>query len=293
MYYFEQEGQFKGKLEVTQELASLLRATPPTGLEESTLWEYCWNTVAFGVQAELDKAEKALMDEAMIKSKGSSKGYSMGKGKVHWSSPFIYSSSWNPYPIPMVLEVVEAISYSWDEYCDKFSGLQSCYFLWSSGYTATRPKSFRPFHSSTPEGSPSLWKGKSDVLRRCLHAFCHPQNGPVLVSFPWATPPIKSQQIQSFQWLPLPCEFFQRSWRLCCGFGGRQAQSSNLAGSKLPSYNATSSSHQNYLHRPLKCCYSKDTWDRSPVRRKDFRNIENIEPKDTGLAKLVPTNDGK
>ena len=35
-YYFEQEGQFKGRLEITKELATLFKATPPTGAEEPT-----------------------------------------------------------------------------------------------------------------------------------------------------------------------------------------------------------------------------------------------------------------
>ena len=59
------------------------------------------------------------MEEAKAKVQGSAKGLQMGKGRVHWSSPFIYSCSFNPYPIPMTIEIVEGISYSWDEFCDK------------------------------------------------------------------------------------------------------------------------------------------------------------------------------
>ena len=172
MYYFEQEGQFKGKLGITKELATLFKATPPTGSEEPTLCECCWNTVAFGVQAELDKAEKALMDEAIAKSKNSSKGYSMGG-----QSPLVVAlhllEQLEPLPIPMVLEVVEAISYSLDEYCDsdKFSkadlkvgDYRAATFC---GAPAAPPQgpSFRPFHSSTLKGSPSPWKGQNEVSK--------------------------------------------------------------------------------------------------------------------------------
>ena len=54
-----------------------------------------------------------------VKRKGSSKGYQMGKGRMHWSSPFMYSCNFNPCPIPMSIDIVESVCYSWDEYCEK------------------------------------------------------------------------------------------------------------------------------------------------------------------------------
>ena len=119
MHYLEQDGEFKGRLEITKELAVKFRATPPEGAEEPNLWDYAWNQVAFGIQAELDRAEKELMEGAKSKTQGSSKGLQLGKGRVHWSSPFIYSCSFNPYPIAMTIDIVESVCYSWDEFCDK------------------------------------------------------------------------------------------------------------------------------------------------------------------------------
>ena len=59
------------------------------------------------------------MEGAKSKTQGSSKGLQLGKGRVHWSSPFIYSCSFNPYPIAMTIDIVESVCYSWDEFCDK------------------------------------------------------------------------------------------------------------------------------------------------------------------------------
>ena len=121
MMYYEEQGMFKGRLEVTNALADIIRSKPPDGVEETTLFDYCWNYVAFGIQAQMDAAEKQIFQEATQKAQGSSKGLQLGKGRVHWSSPFIYSCNFNPFPIPMQMEVVEEVSYSWDEYCDKCS----------------------------------------------------------------------------------------------------------------------------------------------------------------------------
>ena len=121
MMYYEEQGMFKGRLEVTNALADIIRSKPPDGVEEATLFDYCWNYVAFGIQAQMDAAEKQIFQEATQKAQGSSKGLQLGKGRVHWSSPFIYSCNFNPFPIPMQMEVVEEVSYSWDEYCDKCS----------------------------------------------------------------------------------------------------------------------------------------------------------------------------
>ena len=97
----------------------MLRATQPQGAEEACLWDFAWNQVAFGIQAELDCAEKELMEDAKSKAQGSSKGYQMGKGRANRSSPFIYSCNFNPYPIPMSIDIVKSVRYSWGEYCEK------------------------------------------------------------------------------------------------------------------------------------------------------------------------------
>ena len=119
MIYMEQDGEFKGRLEITRELASMFKANPPPGAEEANLWDFCWNSIAFGIQSQMDMAEKEVLEEAKAKSQGTNKGYQLGMGKVHWSSPFIYSCQFNPYPISLQIQIVDEVSYSWDEYCDK------------------------------------------------------------------------------------------------------------------------------------------------------------------------------
>ena len=119
MTYLENKGAFQGKLEMCKELADICKSKPPTNSEDSTLWNHAWNEVAFGIQQEMDSAEKALFEKATLEAKGTSKGVKLGKGRQHWSSPFIYSSNFNPYPIHLTIEIVDAVSYSWDEYCDK------------------------------------------------------------------------------------------------------------------------------------------------------------------------------
>ncbi|CAE7900219.1 Kidins220, partial [Symbiodinium sp. KB8] len=70
---------------------------------------------------EMDKAEKALFDKASREAKGTGKGVQMGKSSRHWSTPLIYSSDSNPFPVPMYVMPVDAIAFSWDELCDKMS----------------------------------------------------------------------------------------------------------------------------------------------------------------------------
>ncbi|CAE7586835.1 unnamed protein product [Symbiodinium microadriaticum] len=101
LIYFEQDGQFKARLEVMKELMEMMRSTPPPSSTESSLRNYCWNSIVFGIQHELDVAEKQALATAQLEATGRTKGYRLGKGKQHWSSPFIYSSNTNPYPITL------------------------------------------------------------------------------------------------------------------------------------------------------------------------------------------------
>ena len=123
MTYYEQSGELRGLLEVDAELFDLMSAKPPHGDEEN-LWAHCWNQLTFGVQHELDVAEKQVFTQAALGAKGSSKGISLGKSQRHWSAPFIYNSAMNPFPIPMTISKVDAVSYCWDEYCDKVAAPQ-------------------------------------------------------------------------------------------------------------------------------------------------------------------------
>ena len=124
LIYFEQDGQFKARLEVVKELMEMMRSTPPPSSTETSLWNHCWNSIVFGIQHELDVAEKQALATAQLEASGRTKGYRLGKGKQRWSSPFIYSSNTNPYPITLQVAEVTEIYYSWDEYCDKFGSAQ-------------------------------------------------------------------------------------------------------------------------------------------------------------------------
>ena len=125
MHYFEHNSQFQGRLEVCRELYSPLESKPPQGAEESTLWDHAWNKIAFGVQLELDRAEKEIFNQAHAAAKGGSKGISLGKSSRHYSSPLIYSSEYNPFPTSMTVIPVDEVFFSWDEYCDKTNSAQS------------------------------------------------------------------------------------------------------------------------------------------------------------------------
>ena len=110
MHYFEHNSQFQGRLEVCRELYSLLESKPPQGAEESTLWDHAWNKIAFGVQLEMDRAEKEIFNQAHAAAKGGSKGISSGKSSMHYSTPLIYSSEYNPFPISMTVIPVDEVS---------------------------------------------------------------------------------------------------------------------------------------------------------------------------------------
>ena len=121
MIYFEKDGVFQGRLEVTKDVHAIIQSKPPPPALEETMWEHHWSEVAYGIQMEMDKAEKALFDKASREAKGTGKGVQMGKSSRHWSTPLIYSSDSNPFPVPMYVMPVDEIAFSWDELCDKMS----------------------------------------------------------------------------------------------------------------------------------------------------------------------------
>ena len=95
-FYFEKDGVFQGRLEICEPLSTACDATPLVGATEHSMWAYMWNQVVFGIQHEMDLADKANLDAAIQQSKGGGKGASIGKGSRHWTAPFVYSSSSNP-----------------------------------------------------------------------------------------------------------------------------------------------------------------------------------------------------
>ena len=131
LHYYEEGHVFQGLLEVDESLHAAMTETPPAAwnVEEPTLWEWAWNHVSFGVQHEMDLAEKALFREKAKSAKGDGKGISLGKGARHYSAPLVYSSDMDPYPIPLCIRKVPdaSIAYVWDDYCDKLKeGDQKC-----------------------------------------------------------------------------------------------------------------------------------------------------------------------
>ncbi|CAE7225743.1 unnamed protein product [Symbiodinium natans] len=94
VHYATEGGYLRGTLEVNPYLWDLLQTTPPDHLmaDESSIWDHAWNAVVFGVQHEMDVAERDLYRQAAQAAKGTGKGMK-----------------------------VEAVAYVWDEYCDKFS----------------------------------------------------------------------------------------------------------------------------------------------------------------------------
>ena len=121
MHYFEEEGQLKGFLEVVPELTKALLTTPPPGALEENCWEHHWSKIVYGIQHEIDQADKDQFQHAQELSKGTGKGVLLGKGKRHWSASAVYSSADNPYPIDIAVKEVSSVVYVWDEYCDKFA----------------------------------------------------------------------------------------------------------------------------------------------------------------------------
>ena len=121
VHYFEADGKFQALLEVDEKLAAAMQATPPQGVEEPNCWSHSWNEIVFGVQHEMDLADKALFSSLLRDAKGSGKGVMMCRGSRHYSAPLIYSSDMLPYPIPIQVRQVPQIAFVWDEYCDKLS----------------------------------------------------------------------------------------------------------------------------------------------------------------------------
>ena len=120
MHYFEEAGELKGFLEVVPELSKAMKATPPIGATEPNCWEHFRCRIVYGIQHEIDLADKDQFQKAMTSSQATGKGLLVGKGKRHWSSSAVYSSVDNPYPLDIAVKEVPPISFVRDERCDKF-----------------------------------------------------------------------------------------------------------------------------------------------------------------------------
>ena len=120
LFYYEDNGEFKGRLEVAKDLEKILMAPPTeTTAPESSLWAQMWNKVQWGNQWELDQAESAAITAARSDAAVSGKGLNLGKGKRHWSAAAVHTNYYEPYPFSLEFMVVDSIYFSWDEFCEK------------------------------------------------------------------------------------------------------------------------------------------------------------------------------
>ena len=83
MHYFEEGGELRGYLETTPPITRALLAKPPIGAPEDDCWEHHWTRIVYGIQHEIDVADKDQFNKAMVSSKGAGKGLQVGKGKRH------------------------------------------------------------------------------------------------------------------------------------------------------------------------------------------------------------------
>ena len=72
LHYATESGNLVGTLEVNPYLWDLLKTTPPAWAmaDEETTWEHAWNKVVFGVQHELDIAERGLYSRGQRQRQG-------------------------------------------------------------------------------------------------------------------------------------------------------------------------------------------------------------------------------
>ena len=121
LVYFEENGEFQGRLEVVKELHTLMQSPPTeTTTQDPNLWAEKWNQVMWGAHYELDMAEAKAVATAKSQAVVSGKGLQLGKGERRWSNVAIHTNYYEPFPFPLSLVVVESVYYSWDELCDKF-----------------------------------------------------------------------------------------------------------------------------------------------------------------------------
>ncbi|CAE7601817.1 unnamed protein product [Symbiodinium sp. CCMP2592] len=119
LFYEEKDGVFRGRLEVARELANVLLSPSSAGSGEESLWTEHWNSVIWGNQHTIDQLEKESFQKAKVQGHTAGKGALVGKGKKHWSNAILHSDFYSPYPFELEFVGVDAVAFSWDEYCDK------------------------------------------------------------------------------------------------------------------------------------------------------------------------------
>ena len=121
LFYQTDNDEFKGRLEIVDELEKILMSEPTeVGGDARTLWEEQWYNVMWGPQHELDLTEQTAYTKAKAEAGLTGKGLGLGKGRKHWSQAAIFSSDYSPYPFTLDMVKVDAVHFVWDEMCDKF-----------------------------------------------------------------------------------------------------------------------------------------------------------------------------
>ena len=120
LFYYQDGNNFAGRLEVVPELAKILEA-PPTEVTSNvrTLWEEQWNILVWGSQYEIDQMETEAFQTLKNHTATTGKGVAKGKPDKHWSGTVIWNSYFCPYPFDLQIKKVDAVSFCWDELCDK------------------------------------------------------------------------------------------------------------------------------------------------------------------------------
>lgn len=118
LHYVQTDGTLQGRLEVTPSLLELMNTKSTRGdAEDQTIWQFCWSSVMYGNQIELDDADRLAVEKSKHVA---GKGIPSGKGRRHWTHQHIWFNGLNPFPLDLDIVCVEEIAYCWDEYCDKF-----------------------------------------------------------------------------------------------------------------------------------------------------------------------------
>ncbi|CAE7787538.1 unnamed protein product [Symbiodinium sp. CCMP2592] len=121
LHYGQEAGEFVCRLEVVPALLAILNGPPSESDSKTTsLWEEQWYQTMWGNHAELDRMDAEAFSSAKRDAVLSGKGLQKGKGKRHWSSAAVHTSAYSPYPFELHFQVVEAVYFSWDEFCDKY-----------------------------------------------------------------------------------------------------------------------------------------------------------------------------
>ncbi|CAE7656735.1 unnamed protein product [Symbiodinium sp. CCMP2592] len=121
LHYGQEAGEFVCRLEVVPALLAILNGPPSESDSKTTsLWEEQWYQTMWGNHAELDRMDAEAFSSAKKDAVLSGKGLQKGKGKRHWSSSAVHTSAYSPYPFDLHFQVVEAVYFSWDEFCDKY-----------------------------------------------------------------------------------------------------------------------------------------------------------------------------